>query len=146
MKFTSELLARYGGPKKTIEEFGKLEPQAVELARLCDWFCREVFGKEILITSLRRPEGGHATGRMFDFDVDEHREYGGLSPDEAAILADAMNFIMIYDPSRPTFSVLVYGENDSKGAHWNHVHGQVCFHQQTRYRRTALAEWYRTKL
>lgn len=95
-------------------------------------FCKAHFNKELLVTSMWRPNAGvHSDKRGFDSDVDENMAYDGLSPAEATILRDWTNGHFTYDPARLDFRVAVYGDNDPRGKHWNHMHNQTCWGHRT---------------
>lgn len=94
-------------------------------------YARTRFCKELLLTSLWRTDGIHSTLRAADTDVDDQRLYKGIMPGQAAELTKWINSIFTYDLERPEFKVAVYGVNDSKGEHWDHIHFQVCWGHRT---------------
>ena len=101
-----------------------------------------LFGKKLVVTSMVRPQGTHASKRMLDFDVDERRQHCGLSPEEAQVLSDVAAVTLAYDASRPHYPVAVYGKNDSAGRHWDHVHLQTCYGGKTKFRVLSMsARW-----
>ena len=137
LRFSEDLLQQH--PKEDLElEFETLDErlQTVYLALCClTW---SMFGKILIITSMYRPTGNHASRRMLDFDVDELRQYGGLTPEETKVLVDLIAIVLFYDVTRPHFPVAVYGTIDSSGKHWDHVHLQVCASRKTKFRRNDL--------
>lgn len=128
------------------EEFESLDPLVQRVFIMCALLALELFNKSLIITSMRRPKGNHLSGRMIDFDVDEGRQYNGLAPEEAQILADIIGLTFCYDLDRPHFPVAVYGKNDSAGLHWNHIHLQVAYGPVTKFKRKDLIERWNLNL
>ena len=93
------------------------------------------YGKQLIITSMMREDSHdgdvHKHGRAIDIDVDHKSAYNGLQPDEALHIRNLLNNLFSYDPARPDMCVAIYGDNDAKGRHWNHIHIQVCYHSRT---------------
>lgn len=143
LAFSGDLLSR----KTQValeEEFASLDAMVRRAFAIAAYIAWVLFGRRLVITSMRRPEGNHASGRMIDYDVDEGRQYGGLPPEEAQVLVDMLNLTLVYDPDprRPHFPVAVYGKNDSSGKHWDHTHLQVCYGDGTKFRRRdSIARW-----
>ena len=107
------------------------------------WYIGTRFGKIPLITCVKTscltgdertaPEDVHAHGRGLDIDVCDGFVYqGGLLPHEAQEIVDVINLGFVYDPNRMDRRVAIYGENDKKGRHWNHIHFQVCWGDRSR--------------
>jgi len=128
------------------DEFGTLDPLVCRLFTMCCLLALVLFNKQLIITSMRRTTGNHLSGRMVDFDVDEKRQYNGLAPEEAQILADIIALTFCYDLDRPHFPVAVYGKNDSAGLHWNHIHLQVCYGDGTKFKRMDLIDRWNLNL
>ena len=120
INFTEELRDR-------AEDFHRLHPmlQAV-FFRAAERAYAE-FGKSLLITSMfRNDDGVHQYGRGLDVDVCDKVKYkGGLYPFMAACITHRVESAYKYDPTRPKMKVVIYGNLDPKGKHWNHIHFQV---------------------
>jgi hypothetical protein len=139
--YSDELLNKHKLPYLE-EEFCDLDPLLITVfIGLCG-LSKVLFNKQLIVTSMFRPTGNHASYRMLDFDVDERRVYNGLFPEEAQIISNVVAASFVYDISRPHYPVAVYGPNDAAGVHWDHVHLQVCANRKTKFRRLDLeARW-----
>ena len=123
----------FAGDKDRIGEFLSLDTMLQVVFFYASWYAWTRFGKTLLITSLLREDGVHADGRGLDVDVCDGRVYeGGLLPCEAQEIVDVINMGFVYDPHRMDRRVAIYGENDPKGRHWNHIHFQVCWGDRSR--------------
>jgi hypothetical protein len=140
MRFTDELIARFGSDAGCRIEFARLDADTQRVIAEIDRLAVLLFDKQIIVTAMRKP-GRHEDGRMVDFDVDEKLVYGGIAPSEARLLREIVNEAFVYDPARTFYAVVLYGENDPGGTHWNHVHVQTCWENRTKPRNASLYRW-----
>jgi len=142
VKFTEELTLRNNG--HPLAEWDALDVGIRAIVDHIDQLSVLLFGKEIVVTSMILADGTHASARMVDIDVDEKNVYGGILPSEARVIREIVNAAFVYDPARPTKVVLMYGENDPSGAHYDHMHTQVCWDDRTIARNKHLRAWLET--
>jgi len=107
-------------------EFNRMHPmlQAVYFEAASYYY--KLFGKSLLITSIKRDKGVHGVWRGIDVDVCDGIIYeGGLLTAEAEMIAMHINDLFQYDPQRPEMYCCFYGWRDKSGKHDNHIHFQV---------------------
>jgi hypothetical protein len=123
----------FAGTADKIDEFLSLDTMLQVVFFYASWYAWTRYGKTLLITSVLRDDGVHADGRGLDVDVCDGFVYqGGLLPGEAQEIVDIINLGFVYDPHRMDMRVAIYGENDPKGKHWDHIHFQTCWGDRSR--------------
>lgn len=114
------------------QQFKKLDPMLQSVVLAAASFAYGKYGKGLLITSMIRDSGIHATGRGCDVDVCDGTVYeGGLLPIEAEVLCSHINGRFKYDILRPEKYVAFYGHRDKSAKHNNHIHFQTCHSSRT---------------
>ena len=116
-----------------VRQLGDADPQLQAMFLFAASLAWHLFRKRFIITNIEDNYGTHAANpcRAIDTDVDEHGQYGGISPEEMEHIARIVDQTFRYDNDRPEFFCCVFGWRDKNGKHDNHAHWQTCWGART---------------
>lgn len=105
------------------DEIAKLHPKALALLFDVYGYCSQQ-NKDMIVTSIYREDGIHSLFRAFDFII-PHKSLFTIDMRACEIVSRLVNCKYAYDPDRSKFLVLLFGDDDPRGEHYDHVHAQV---------------------
>ena len=108
------------------DQFKRLDPKLSALTHWAAAFTGLSYNRPLIVTSVYRDDMSvHHYYRGIDFRVRTFPDGYGQA------LSSFINRHTVYDPDRPDMLCAIYGDNDPRGNHWDHIHLQVCYHDKT---------------